>query len=777
VVVLGLLSLVFFGPLVLHPSWTLYSDHSDLLAETLPAKRFLVRSWQQTGEVPLWCPHAYAGMPFIHDVKVAAFYPPHLPLYLLPEDWLGAALSWLTLAHVLLAGCTMFAYARWQGLQPPAALVAAIGYMFAGKWMLYVLAAGHTFLLPLAWLPLVVLWLEQALRRRSWLRCTWAGAAFGMIVLGAHPQATFYAGLFVALWSLGPALEVGRGARRAALLRWLVMGAWTAAVAAAVSAVELLPAVEAATQATRGLGVPATEGLAGTVLVLLRLVGPAVDGPQWEGRAGFGALWLATAALAPVLCRGRVRFQALVAGLLLVFALGGGTLLQRLPGFSLFQLHSRILFPAALPVSLLAGTTLQALDSAVGADARRRCRRVLWSVLGVAWLLAVAAVTLDYQAARSAAEAAPSDLLSWVRGWDLRAQLYAPLLLVTTLLAGWLVGPPMGRRAVWSVLLLGELWVIAWPLVRVGPAAEVYEPSACVRYLNTHREYEADGQTYAGRVLDRGLADKPSTTPLSPALAMVLGLEPLRGYNSVDVLRYQEYLQFVTDVDRPIRPREGPLGFPILDTFLIKNKALLDLLGTEYLLQPSSSAAESGWDKVAEDERPEAYLVIAGGVQPLPPFIVYRNPDVLPRAFVVPQAEALPEHSGVLAALKGTDFLRKVWVEGDLTGPPTGGTQAKARPAKILRAEPNRVAVEAEGPGWLVLTDVWYPGWNCTVGGREEPVRRANFLFRAVPVTEGTHEVVFTFSPASYRWGRIISLTALAVVAGVSLLAALRWRR
>ena len=88
--VLAVLCLLFFAELVLHPDLLLYSDHSDLLTETLPAKRFLVRSWQQTGEVPLWCPYSYGGMPFIHDVKVAAFYPPHWPLYLLKEEQIGA---------------------------------------------------------------------------------------------------------------------------------------------------------------------------------------------------------------------------------------------------------------------------------------------------------------------------------------------------------------------------------------------------------------------------------------------------------------------------------------------------------------------------------------------------------------------------------------------------------------------------------------------------------------------------------------------------------------
>src|SRR5205814_4731156 len=87
-------ALFFFSDLVRHPTAVLYSDHSDLLAEHVPAKRFLVRSWQETGELPLWCTYSFAGSPFVHDAQVAMFYPPYWPLFLLPEEPLGAGLSW-----------------------------------------------------------------------------------------------------------------------------------------------------------------------------------------------------------------------------------------------------------------------------------------------------------------------------------------------------------------------------------------------------------------------------------------------------------------------------------------------------------------------------------------------------------------------------------------------------------------------------------------------------------------------------------------------------------
>jgi uncharacterized membrane protein YfhO len=95
-----------------------------------------------------------------------------------------------------------------------------------------------------------------------------------------------------------------------------------------------------------------------------------------------------------------------------------------------------------------------------------------------------------------------------------------------------------------------------------------------------------------------------------------------------------------------------------------------------------------------------------------------------------------------------------------------GEEPSETRLVKIVDYRPNRVAVAVDdGPaGWLVLGDVWYPGWKCKIDGVEVPVRRADFLFRAVVLAAGRHEVVFTFAPDSYRLGRLISLTTLGLL-------------
>ncbi len=768
---LALLALLFFGKAALHPGEVLYADRSDLLEETLPAKRFLVRSFQETGELPLWCPYSYAGMPFLHDVKVGVFYPPHWPLLLLPEAALGGALTWLVVLHVVIAGWGTFAYARFRGLGVPGSFIAAIGYMFAGKWLLHLLAAGHYFMAPVAWLPLVLLGLEAAIARRSLAWATFAGAAFSLLLLGGHPQITFYAGVFAGLWTLGAALEsagflggAGPRSRRrtaTALARWLGYGAWCVVVGVALSAVELLPALEATGEATRGGGVSAVVGGGYAWHLFLGLIGPSLVGQSWEGRAAIGALWLGTAALAPLLRGGRPRFEAAVLVLLIVFALGGGALVQSLPGFGLFQLYQRILIPGSLALALLAGTGVDVLVAASApALLRRRTRRVFLAVAGGAVVLAgIAALGQLRQP-----DVEPAAVAWW------------GVVLVGVPLLGALSGAALtpARAVIWGAVLLAELCVSSWPLLELRPAEEIYRPSEAVRYLDEHALLE--------RVLDRGLdalpkgvtvpgfPNEPGVTPLTPGLAMVERIEPIRGYNSLDVLRYKEYLQMIAGRDDPVLPRAGPLGFPVLGYFPVKNKRMLDLLGVRYLLQPEAAPLDPGdWKPVLTDEAPEAYQVIVGGRRVLPPFRLYENPAAFPRAFLVGRAQPLPDRRDVLRAMTDTDFRRVVLLEGHPGG--TAGEGEGFRPADVTEYQPNRVAVWADGPGFLVLADIAFPGWNATVDGQPVRVYRANYLFRAVELPAGRHDVVFRFEPTSYRRGRIISLIAagLLVVFGLVL--------
>ena len=76
-----------------------------------------------------------------------------------------------------------------------------------------------------------------------------------------------------------------------------------------------------------------------------------------------------------------------------------------------------------------------------------------------------------------------------------------------------------------------------------------------------------------------------------------------------------------------------------------------------------------------------------------------------------------------------------------------------------------KIEANLNSPGWLVLTDAYYPGWQATVNGQPADILPVNVLFRAVSLPEGEHTVVFEFAPDSVRLGVLISGLSLLGIA------------
>jgi hypothetical protein len=153
---------------------------------------------------------------------------------------------------------------------------------------------------------------------------------------------------------------------------------------------------------------------------------------------------------------------------------------------------------------------------------------------------------------------------------------------------------------------------------------------------------------------------------------------------------------------------------------------------------------------------------------------VYVNDSAFPRAFIVHDVILAKSEQEALAQMADPAFdpRRQVVIEGNgFVGlPPNVGlyftAQATTRDfagAQFLKREPGYVEIQASAdqPGFLVLTDTFYPGWRATVDGKDETIYAADYLFQAVPLTSGNHRVVFTYDPWSYKIGFAIALLAL----------------
>ncbi len=148
---------------------------------------------------------------------------------------------------------------------------------------------------------------------------------------------------------------------------------------------------------------------------------------------------------------------------------------------------------------------------------------------------------------------------------------------------------------------------------------------------------------------------------------------------------------------------------------------------------------------------------------------VWKNLDAMPRAFIV-HATEIANDDVAFARLKVPEFRadRLVLLSDGAAFKSDVDQTRDAVEITDYKSEQVSLSVVTDQPGYLVLTDSWYPGWNASVDGQPVTVQRADVLFRAVRIEPGTHTVVFEYHPMSFVVGVIISLVSLLVLAGIS---------
>ena len=72
-----------------------------------------------------------------------------------------------------------------------------------------------------------------------------------------------------------------------------------------------------------------------------------------------------------------------------------------------------------------------------------------------------------------------------------------------------------------------------------------------------------------------------------------------------------------------------------------------------------------------------------------------------------------------------------------------------------------RISVNADKPGFVNLSNVWYPGWLADIDDKPTKIFRANYLFSAVAVPDGTHELRLVYKPSSFYVGAMVSLVSI----------------
>jgi uncharacterized membrane protein YfhO len=83
-----------------------------------------------------------------------------------------------------------------------------------------------------------------------------------------------------------------------------------------------------------------------------------------------------------------------------------------------------------------------------------------------------------------------------------------------------------------------------------------------------------------------------------------------------------------------------------------------------------------------------------------------------------------------------------------------------------VRYSPNQVRLitHTDTPALLVLSDVYYPGWQGSVDGASVPIYRTDATFRGVVVPAGSHTIEMRFLPHRFLIGLGIAVIGLLLL-------------
>jgi hypothetical protein len=157
--------------------------------------------------------------------------------------------------------------------------------------------------------------------------------------------------------------------------------------------------------------------------------------------------------------------------------------------------------------------------------------------------------------------------------------------------------------------------------------------------------------------------------------------------------------------------------------------------------------------------------------------VVWRNLRAMPRAWLVSEVEAV-DGEEALRRIRGEgqkefDPRRTALLEVSVEELPRLSvvtTRGATGMARVAEYGPNRIVVETDAgaPSVLVLSEIFYPGWEATVDGARARIDLADYLLRAVTVPAGRHRVEMRYRAPAARNGAIISALTVALLIGLS---------
>ncbi len=681
-----------------------------------PLASYVQQSYR-AGEIPLWNPYNFAGIPFLAQWNTMALYPLSILYVIFPLPW---SLNFFVLLHLWGAGLAMYFFSRQLFQNTDAAFVAGTAYTFSGLLLSTLMWPNN--IAALAWLPLV-LWLVPPVVLTPGKSVWPAAMVVALQVLTGAPE--------LILMTCGLLVLVILAQRRGAS-----PPPWSVAIrlvrvlfgAAALSAAQWIPFLELLRYSQRGPAYDSgTWALSwsgfGNFVVPFFHTFQSRDGiffqpnQQWITSYYPGATVLFLAGICLQKDRSAsVRILGIVGVISCWVSLGpaGGlySLLRRLlPAFGAMRFPIKCIVPALIALSLLAG---------LGARAVRAGRPT--RPMG----LAAVTVVFLWSVAMTAAWLCPSPgeqiPHTWASGFVALTFLMA-LILFCALFVGTRKRSVLFPMAM-AVLVYGDVFSALQSINPIAPAQAMRVRAVT---LDPEPRLGSSRALVSGKgieLLDNTIFPDPSSAILLPRESLALNANLPAGIPKLD-----GFFSLYT-------PGLGALALQLMREGNANSQSLLNFLSVSHVSRPG---APWRWDR---REGYAGYLSIVPNVRPVAEDQIVRtlfSPDFDPGKFACVTPEMF---DGIRLGGAGT---------GEILSQKFGRNRVEAT-VKVQNA-----------PVLLVIAQQNYPGWQAQINGRSEAVLRVNGFFQGVRLNPGINKVDLRFLPRTFFLGAVVSISSLAL--------------
>ncbi|MCK4588222.1 YfhO family protein [Candidatus Woesebacteria bacterium] len=732
---------------------------TDSFSQFYPWRSLVGESWR-AGKVALWNPYMFSGTPFLATLHSSALYPLNV-LYVFLSDlnaWTG-----LVFLQIFLAAIFMYLFLIDLKIKKEASFLGAIVFSFSGymvAWLEFA-TGGHAGL----WLPLLLLFEHRLIKSEKSIWLLPISVVFFFIFTAGDFQVPLY--ICTAYILFGSFLLFQKKIARSLSLKSLLYVFAGLAFGILLSLPQLLPTLELFLQSIRTNDPYISEYYFGlmhwekiTNFIWPDFFGNVVTRNYWA-RFGYHEYLSFVGIIALVFCiyglivkkRKIEKFfwSLLVICLLFLFPTPIAFLPFKLkiPGLGTSS-ASRIIFLVDFCLAVLAAYGFSKWINGKKPTILRVVFYFLVVTVGVGLGVAVSLLFIKSVPQTFVPEIAvnlkvalrnmiPSTLVLLLLGLLFFGQYkILPRLKKKVLIKYFRLAIPL------AVLLLAsaEILRFAWKNTPFSPRKFVFPKTQIIEFL----EKETETFRIAGGI------------PLN--LFMPYKIRSAEGYDPIYPLTNGEWFSAVNSGNLESLSRR----YGLIHNF---SSPLIDYASVKYVVDYKKNiygGISSKGNLAPGIELPRYKPVFSEGR-----ISVFENTQTLPRVWLSTNYKIIPEQQQIIDELKdiNANKERLIVVESkpeipvertDLDFTIENFTQTYNRIDLDVTTSENAL---------LFLSESFYPGWKAYINDQEAEILRANYLFQAIAVPKGEHNIMFIYYPESFKIGKWATIATSVFLIGI----------